>query len=223
MNNATLEKIEKLGEVYISFGFKPDTAIEYTAGQFIELAIPHSNPDDRGEKRWFTLSSSPNEQLLTVTTKISHPSSSFKQAMLNMQPGARVHISQAMGDFVLPLQTTIPLVFACVGAGITPVRSMLATLKSTGDQRNIKVLYGVENEGQLLFTQLLEEKSSVKYFLKSKGSKLTAAAIAEELSANNCYVYLSGPEHFVEQAAAELGPRLSGAQLLLTDYFHGYN
>lgn len=46
-----------------TFFFRPEKPVQYTAGQFIELTIPHENPDDRGQKRWFTLSSSPTDEV----------------------------------------------------------------------------------------------------------------------------------------------------------------
>ena len=52
-----------------TFFFRPDNPVYYTAGQYTELKVPHTNPDKRGQKRWFTLSSSPSDPLLTITTK----------------------------------------------------------------------------------------------------------------------------------------------------------
>ena len=66
----------------------------YTAGRFIELTL-----EGHG-KHWFTLSSSPLEHDLCITTSAN--GSAFKKALFGLQTGAAVEISQPMGDFVLP-------------------------------------------------------------------------------------------------------------------------
>src|SRR5882724_4223783 len=85
-----------------TFFFRPEKPMHYTAGQYTQLHLPHVRPDDRGQKRWFTLSSSPTEELLTITTKFAgDKSSSFKKALSKLQPGTELTMAEAMGDFVL--------------------------------------------------------------------------------------------------------------------------
>src|SRR4051812_27426879 len=86
-----------------TFFFKPESAVQYTAGQYIELTVPHDNPDERGTKHWFTLSSSPTDEFLTITTKFAgDKSSTFKKSLFGLEPGTKLHMSEPMGDFVLP-------------------------------------------------------------------------------------------------------------------------
>jgi len=88
---------------YRTFYFRPEQPLSYTAGQFTELTIPHKRPDERGLKRWFTLSSSPTSELLSITTKFNNDkSSSFKKALFGLKPGAELTMAEPMGDFVLP-------------------------------------------------------------------------------------------------------------------------
>src|ERR1035437_6534264 len=95
----------------ISFWFEPEKPMNYLAGQFIEINLPHPSSDDRGVKRWFTLSSSPSDApLVSITTKFNDKSSSFKAALKNLKPGDMVDMSEPMGDFVLPKDPSIPLV-----------------------------------------------------------------------------------------------------------------
>ncbi len=60
----TLDHTEDVALNIKTFWWKPERPVRYTAGQFIELMLPHENSDKRGSKRWFTLSSSPSEDLL---------------------------------------------------------------------------------------------------------------------------------------------------------------
>src|SRR4051812_20265352 len=110
--NVTLERIEELRPHIRTYYFKAGQPVHYTAGQYIDLRVPHDNPDDRGESRQFTLSSSPTEQLLAITTKLAAGrSSTFKQALWALQPGAVLQMSEPIGDFVLPKDPSIPLIF----------------------------------------------------------------------------------------------------------------
>jgi ferredoxin-NADP reductase len=81
----TLDYTENIAKNIQTFWFKPDKPVRYVAGQFIELTLPHDNPDKRGIKRWFTLSSSPTEPLISITTKhAENIVSSFKQNLFNL-------------------------------------------------------------------------------------------------------------------------------------------
>ena len=133
-----------------TFLFKPDKKMHYTAGQFAEWTLKHNKPDNRGHKRWFTISTSPNEALVGFTTKLAGDRrSSFKSHLLNLQPGDQIEMSQPMGDFVLPKLIQTPLVFVAGGIGITPFHSILKWLSETKEERDVKMIYGVKNENEI--------------------------------------------------------------------------
>ena len=215
-----------------TFWFCSSEKLDYTAGQFIELYIPHSNYDNRGQKRWFTLSSSPTEQLLAITTRFTNRrSSTFKQQLFGLKPGNKVLISQSMGDFVLPRDPQVPLVFVAAGVGITPVRSMLTWLTDKNEQRMIHVIYGVRNVQDIAFGKLLEKSSVKTEIILSqpdsswsglKGSLDASLVINLVSDIHNKLVYVSGPELFVEKLASGLtASGVSGDRLVL-DFYHGY-
>jgi len=99
-----------------TFWFKPEQPIDYIAGQYVEMWLPHDQPDSLGSRRWFTLSSSPTDApLVSITTKLSGQSSSFKKALTRLSNGDRVNLTDGMGDFVLPKQTDRQLIFVAGG------------------------------------------------------------------------------------------------------------
>jgi len=135
-----------------SFWFEPEHPLDQIAGQYIEMSIPHDKTDDRGTKRWFTISSSPSDApLFSITTKFSRPSSTFKSALHKLKIGDSVSISDPMGDFVLPKDDTIPLIFVAGGIGITPFHSIIKWLEDTKQSRDITFLYAAKVEGELIF------------------------------------------------------------------------
>ncbi|MCX6799640.1 MAG: RnfABCDGE type electron transport complex subunit D [Candidatus Falkowbacteria bacterium] len=107
------------------FSFLPDKKFNFTPGQYMEWTLDHSDQDDRGNRRYFTLASSPTETELKISVKFYLKSSSFKNKLLSLNAGDLIIASECAGDFTLPLDKNKKLVFMAGGIGITPFRSML--------------------------------------------------------------------------------------------------
>jgi len=92
--------------------------------------LPHSKPDNRGLRRYFTIASSPTEPAirLAFTVELSN-GSSYKKAILNLKSGEKITASQLAGDFLLPKNIkkskNIKLGFIAGGIGVTPFSSHL--------------------------------------------------------------------------------------------------
>src|SRR5690348_14324223 len=130
-----------------TFWFKPERPVQYTAGQFTELYLPHDNADNRGQRRWFTVSSSPTDAMLSITTKYAgDQSSTFKKTLFSLKDGTPLKLADPMGDFVLPKDKTIPLVFVAGGIGVTPMHSMIKYLNDTHEKRTIHLIYAVTRQ-----------------------------------------------------------------------------
>lgn len=214
-----------------TFWFKPDRRVHFLAGQYTELYLPHPQADDRGERRWFTLSSSPTDELLSITTKFSEPGSTFKQALSNLTPGTAVSLAEPMGDFVLPKDASIPLVFVAGGMGITPMHSMVKYLHETKQQRTIQLIYTVAHDNQLLFADLF--RSYQLDFIPIVGEpspdwqgqtgRLDAGRVLDLVGdATGKLVYLSGPEPLIEALTNKLEAVGLRKDQVVTDFFPGY-
>lgn len=226
------DHIEDIAENIKSFWFKPERPLGHTAGQFIELRIPHDGKDNRGDKRWFTVSSSPTEDLVSITTKLTpEGGSTFKQALRTLNGDSEITMSDAMGDFVLPKDDSIELVFVAGGIGVTPMRSMIKSLYDTKQRRAITLIYSVRIAGELAFMDLF------------RGADITLIPVVGEPAAGwtgetgridatriislasgleGKYVYLSGPEPMTESLYKELKQLGVNKKSLVTDYFPGY-
>jgi ferredoxin-NADP reductase len=216
-----------------TFWFKPETKVEYTAGQFIELFIPHDNPDERGIKHWFTLSSSPTDELISITTKFfGDKASSFKQHLFELKPGAELKMVEPMGDFVLPIDSSIPLVFVAGGIGLTPYHSIIKYLIDTGERRQIQLLLAFNEPRDIIFEDLFRKYSyDVKIIVTHPDEKwtgetgqLTAERIldlTDGKSAAKKY-YISGPEPMVEALEKDMHDNGIDKNQLVLDFFPGY-
>lgn len=230
--NITLEHIHKEAEHIWTFYFRPEKPVHYTAGQFIELTLKHDNPDDRGIRHWFTLSSSPTDELLSITTKFAaEGGSTFKKALKSLEPGAQLAISDPMGDFVLPKLIQTPLIFVAGGIGVTPFHSILSWLADTGEQRDIKLLYAVNKEEDIVFQDTFSKAGVHATIVVSEPSpawggergRLNAELILGlEKPSEDTLIYVSGPEPMVEALEKDLANAGIDKRQIVTDAFPNY-
>jgi ferredoxin-NADP reductase len=216
-----------------TFYFKPEKPVRYTAGQFIELTVQHPRPDKRGLKHWFTLSSSPTDELLSITTKFAgETSSSFKRTLFKLKPGAELIMSGPMGDFVLPKLIQTPLVFVAGGIGVTPFHSMLSWLAATLEQRPIKFLYGVRNEDEIIFQDTFNKAGVHPTIIVSEASAAWGGErghlsvdliLGLEKPTEDTLIYVSGPEPMVEKLEKDLKQAGINKRQLVLDFFPNYS
>lgn len=209
------------------FTFRPAEPVTWKPGQYIHYTIPHDNPDDRGIERWFTISSAPFENEIWVTTRINDVrSSSFKQTLLNLEPGEAIETGEPEGDFIVE-DLTREYVFVAGGIGITPFRSILNQIHHDGQEIRVELLYANRDENSIAFKDELESLSqahpgfNITYFngdhridenaLKAAGHKL-----------NNPTYYISGPEPMTEAFKVTLDTMGVDQSHAKFDYFPGY-
>ena len=143
---------------------KPD-GFNYEPGQYLEINLEHQNPDDRGTTRWFTLSSSPTEGDLMITTRLVEKHSTFKQALFDLKPSDSVNAKGPMGKFIMPKDPNSEIVWIAGGIGVTPFRSQMKFILDNQQQRKITLIYSNRTKNDICFTKLWEEaQASVKNF-----------------------------------------------------------
>jgi len=230
---AILDHTEDVAAHIRTFWFKPDHSVRYIAGQFTELYLPHDNHDDRGIKRWFTLSSSPTDQLLSITTKfVPEGGSTFKQTLYDLPLGTSVILADPMGDFVLPKDKTIPLVFVAGGIGVTPMHSMIKWLVDTGEKRPVTLLYAAGHVDEIAFAPLFKKylgkryvpivKEPARTWRGQTGGLDAARILALAPDDGKALYYISGPEPMVEAFSKDLHTAGVPKHRVVGDFFPGY-
>jgi ferredoxin-NADP reductase len=222
-----------------SFYFKPSGRYTFTAGQYADITVPHDNPDSRGITRTMTFSSGPEEKLLRITTRLGPGGlSTYKQALMALRPGDDVSLTDGMGDMVLPLDASVPLLFVAGGVGIASYTGMIQWLLDEKDVRDITLLYSVRDTGDIVFSKLINRYDAFQpltsilytpdvnppYAWKEKvgGPRVTTDDIMKFVKPET-QIYLSGTESMVEQLRHGLQSTHKIPQYRIAfDYFSGY-
>jgi glycine betaine catabolism B len=224
-------------DVY-EFRFRRDRELRFRPGQYLEWTLDHSRPDSRGNRRCFTIASSPAECEVRLGVKFYPDASSFKRSLLAMRPGHEIVASQLAGEFVLPANKRSKLVFMAGGIGITPFRSMIRDLLDRKEKRPITVLYSNKTAREIVYTDVLEEARTqlgieTVYTLTDANSvppdwqggtgRVDAEMIARTVpDYRERTFYLSGPRSLVvglERVLRDIGIAKSRIK---TDFFPGY-
>ncbi|MGV8851149.1 MAG: FAD-dependent oxidoreductase [Rhodoglobus sp.] len=219
--------------------FAPHRRISFRAGQYIELSIPHAKADFRGMRRYFTISSPPDAGgmiAITFTTASAEPGkpSSFKAALLALPRGSQVNGTGIWGDFVLPRDTSTPLLLVAGGIGVTPFASQIAHAHREVEGRDIVLVYASSQIGELPFTELFAQagvrvivfgpqstSALPEGWVRGGEGRVNAATLARYVTdLSDRRVYLSGPPALVNELKSAL--RTNGARRIRTDYFSGY-
>ncbi|MCL4389883.1 MAG: oxidoreductase [Patescibacteria group bacterium] len=209
------EKIQLAPDVY-DFVYEPDKKLNFSAGQYLEWTLTHPRPDDRGNRRYFTLASSPTEKDLRIGVKFDKArSSSFKTALLNSN---NIVASQLAGEFTLSKDPNIKLAFVAGGIGITPFRSMIKFLTDAGQKRDIVLFYANSAGQEPVYRETLE-KIPVKYIT----GRLSDRDIAEGAPDwKERKFYLSGSHAMVTGVEDTLRKMGLPRSQIKTDYFPGF-
>ena len=208
----------------VSIYFEPEEKLDFLAGQYVEVTFPDEVNAFIGDNRWFTLSASPSEKLLTITTRLNKPLSDFKSRLVNLKRDQEIILSEPIGDFVLPIDKTIPLVFVCGGIGVTPVRSIIKFLVDEKEQRQVTINYIVKHEQDLIFKDLFSDYSASLRPIITNTKGLTNMALDELIDGHTdkSLFYVSGPQLLVEDIVDKLERKYVNSQVIM-DYFPGYS
>ncbi len=223
-----LTQRENLGPGVIGFWFEPLKRFGFASGQFLEYTLPHSRPDSRGFRRYFTIASSPSENKLLLATRFSEQGSSFKEALKNLELGTEIKASGPAGEYVLPKDPARKLVFIAGGIGITPFRSMIKYLVDTGQKRDIVLMYSCKTAQDVIFKNVFDdvEKTSglrTVYVANDEKGFINEEMIQKEIpDFQERFFYVSGPEPMVQAFEKMLAKMKIPKKQIKRDYFPGY-
>lgn len=218
-----LKAKRELAPNIIGFEFNLPSKLSYLPGQYLEMTLDQKEIDFRGNRRTFTIASSPTEDKLQFGIKFYKPSSTFKKHLSEIKEGDQIIAGNISGDFVLPKNPSIPLVFIAGGIGITPFRSMVKYLLDTNQKRSIELLYLVNSPKEAAYKDLFEEASEIGMNIHISTKSPSKDSLAEYIHRDQKQqFYISGPPGMVRTYKNLLKQSGVKNRAIKTDYFAGY-
>lgn len=149
-------KRETQEAVSVSFSIPDDlrAAFRYKPGQYLTLKL---TIDGQEERRAYSMSSSPLEEMLTVTVKRVKNGRVSNFMNDQLREGQEIEVMPPEGRFFTPLDPEQRKTYYLFGAGsgITPLLSIIKTIVEEEPQSSIFLLYGNRTEESIIFREEL--------------------------------------------------------------------
>lgn len=210
----------KIGSRYFSLILEKPKGFNFYPGQYLDIALPVK--DKLGNTRSFTISSSPTERFLMITTKIG--ATPYKKFMENIKAGDTITSSHPAGTFTLDEST--PAVFLAGGIGITPFRSMIRYALDKKLSTPITLIYS-DSGSHFIFKEELDlwqdklPNLRIIFNQTSVNGRLNKTKLGTAVQRNVIF-YLAGSDSFVNNMKGELLQLGVDKINIRTDRFDGY-
>lgn len=155
-----LLKKEQLTKDTFTFFFKrTGDERDFVPGQYYEMKLDINNPDERGDSRVFTISSSPTDrEFITITTRIIQ--SSFKLRLNEVKQGEKVQFHGPWDDLNFDEHDASPHVFLAGGIGITPYHSILKYTTDKNIQIPMILFVSWKNRDEMVFDEFFRDANN---------------------------------------------------------------
>jgi ferredoxin-NADP reductase/Na+-translocating ferredoxin:NAD+ oxidoreductase RnfD subunit len=230
-----LKEIHRVSDRVYDYVFKPDHRFSFLPGQYMEWTLAEVPYDSRGNRRTFTIASSPTEEEVHLGIKYYEPASMYKATLDKLEPGDVVYASQLAGNFTLKGNEKKKLVFIAGGIGITPFRSMIKYVTDMETPVDVTLIYAVNDPKEFAYVREIQAAAAVGVRVvpvvtdlnyQRSGvitSKVTAELVKQEVpDYPERTFYVSGPNAMVDATTAHLHALGVFGTRIITDHFSGY-
>lgn len=231
-----LKEVQRISERVYNYIFEPDHRFNFLPGQYMEWTLAGVPYDSRGNRRTFTIASSPTEEEVRLGMKYYEPASMYKSTFSDLRPGDMVYASQLAGNFTMDGHEKQKLVFVAGGIGITPFRSMVKYLTDMQQPCNVVLLYVVGDPAELAYVQEFKDAEQVGVktvpIVTRPGHETMRGVVNAKVSAEllaqlipdyrERTFFISGPNVMVDATKGYLQSLGVGSRRIVTDHFSGY-
>ncbi|MGG4607817.1 NADH oxidoreductase [Providencia sp. Me31A] len=130
----------------------------YSPGQYALVSIKNSDEVMRA----YTLSSSPGQsRFISITVRRLENGIGSNWLTRTVKEGDYLWLSEAQGEFTCANVTCQQYLMLAAGCGVTPIMSMTRWLMVNRPQANVKVLFNVRDDKQVIFAQEWQHLASL--------------------------------------------------------------
>ena len=212
--------------------FKINRPLRFKPGQYLEWTLGAVPLDARGNRRFFTIASAPEDKLVALGVRFYDEPSAFKRTLATLASGAPISVASLSGDFVMPSDTKKKLAFLAGGIGVTPFASMARHAIMTGESRDVHLIYSCKTAPEIAYKEVFTNASRVgwrtTYALSDESISgmhhgfINAELIKKEIPdyAERLF-YISGPPGMVDAMKTILLTLGVSRLNIKTDFFPG--
>lgn len=194
----------------VTLTLEPNAAFAgFSAGQHINLSVEING---RRRTRPYSPASAEGSRLLELTVGLHDGGLVSTYLYKNATPGMTVGLDSVGGDFVLPADRPRRILFVSGGSGITPVLSMLRTLKAEGFTGEAAFIHYARSADEACYRDELDTMPGVRvlhgYTRSDTGADLDGYFAPHHLSAaiaDPDAIFVCGPPALVD-AVREVRP-----------------
>lgn len=152
-----IEKIQRETDNAVTLVIRPNHRWQgAVSGQYVRLGV-----DVDGVRHWrcYSVNSAqrPGDETFSVTVGRVNGGRVSTYIQDTLRVGDVIALDKAMGDFVLPTDATAKLLFISAGTGITPMMSMLRSLRDSGIAADVTHLHFAPTEKDCIYFNELND------------------------------------------------------------------
>jgi ferredoxin-NADP reductase len=187
----------------VTLTLEPNAAFPgFRAGQYVTMAI---DIDGRRHTRCYSPANAENSPVLELTIGRHDGGVVSTYLYEHARPGLVVGLESVAGDFVLPAERPQRILFISAGSGITPVMSMLRTLRAEGFPGEVTFVHYARTAQDACYRDELAAMSGVTVlhgYTRSPNSGHLSGYFGPEHLRDADAVYVCGPPALVDAVRA---------------------
>ncbi len=212
--------------------FRSDRPLVFKPGQYLEWTLGSVPLDTRGNRRFFTIASAPEDKLVALGVRFYDKPSAFKRTLAALTVGDEISVASLAGEFTVPKDTKKKLAFIAGGIGVTPFASMARHSIATGESRDAILIYSCKTAAEIAYREVFIRAALLgwrtAYVLSDEEAPgahhgfIDAELIKKEIpDYRQRLFYVSGPPGMVDAMKAMLLSLGISRFNIKTDFFPG--
>lgn len=194
---------------------KSGRKINYKAGQFLTLVFTHHDEEIR---RSYSLSSSPDEELLSITVKRIANGEISRFLLTKIKTGDVLNAMEPAGRFVFrDFTAERDLFFFAAGSGIAPIFAQIKYILGNPGKSRLTVFYSSLTQKSIIYRKELNnlealhpDRLKIIHLISDEGNRLNNSRVEQLVGVNAHYkvtdadFYLCGPFDYMRMVRLTL-------------------